>query len=103
MAAAAPGLPGPFSATGIGALLEEAGFEDVEVRHVEAPLRLQSAAECARLERESFGALHQMLAGLAPEERNGVWQEIEVALRQFEGPGGFVGPCELLVAAATAP
>jgi SAM-dependent methyltransferase len=99
----APGLPGPFSATGIGALLEEAGFEDVEVRQIEAPLRLQSAAECARLERESFGALHQMLAGLAPEERNGVWDEIEAALRQFEGPGGFVGPCELLVAAATAP
>ena len=99
----APGQPGPFSATGIGGLLEEAGFEDVEVRRVDAPLRLPSAAECAQLERESFGALHQMLAGLAPEQRDGVWEEIEAALRQFEGPGGFVGPCELLVAAATAP
>jgi SAM-dependent methyltransferase len=98
----AAGLPGPFSATGIGDLLEEAGFHDVEVHRVPAPLRLASAAECARLERESFGALHQMLAGLEPRERDSVWVEIEGALQQFEGPDGFVGPCELLVAAATA-
>jgi SAM-dependent methyltransferase len=98
----APGLPGPFSATGLGDVLAEAGFHDVEVHRVPAPLRLASAAECARLERESFGALHQMLAGLEPRERDSVWAEIEEALRQYEGPEGFVGPCELLVAAATA-
>ena len=98
----APGLPGPFSATGIGELLAEAGFHDVEVHRVPAPLRVASAAECARLERESFGALHQMLAGLAPREQDSAWAEIEEALEQYEGPDGFVGPCELLVAAATA-
>jgi hypothetical protein len=27
-----------------------------------------------------------------------VWQEIERELAQFEGPGGFTGPCEMLVA-----
>jgi len=98
----APGLPGPFSATGIRDLLEEAGFHDVEVHRVPAPLRLASAADCARLERESFGALHQMLAGLEAREGDSAWAEIEEALRQYEGPDGFVGPCELLVAAATA-
>jgi hypothetical protein len=30
------------------------------------------------------------------------WAEIEDALTQFEGPEGFVGPCELLVATAWA-
>ena len=45
----APGLPGPFSATGIGPLLEEAGFHDVRVERVAAPLRVSSAAECTRL------------------------------------------------------
>ena len=97
----APGLPGPFSATGIGALLDDAGFDDVRVERVPAPLRLSSAAECTRLERESFGALHQMLAGLDAAEQADTWVEIEEALRQFEGPDGFVGPCELLVATAT--
>ena len=97
----APGLPGPFSATAIGELLEGAGFTDVEVRRVEAPLVMASAAECARLERESFGALPQMLAGLGEAEREEAWAEVEEALGDYEGATGFRGPCELLVAGGT--
>ncbi len=97
----APGLPGPFSAANLGDLLEDAGFSDVVVRRVAAPLELRSAAECTRLERESFGALHQMLAGLGEREREDAWREIEAALGAFEGPQGFAGPCELLVGAGT--
>jgi SAM-dependent methyltransferase len=96
-----PGLPGPFSCATLGEQLESAGFTDVEVRRVEAPLRMESAAECTRLERDSFGALHQMLAGLPEADREAAWQEVEDALREFEGPTGFVGPCELLVGAGT--
>jgi hypothetical protein len=73
------------------------------VRRVAAPLRLASAAECVRFERESFGALHQMLAGLDEDGRAAAWAEIERALGAFTGPDGFAGPCELVVAAATAP
>jgi SAM-dependent methyltransferase len=96
-----PGVPGPFSATNLGELLEGAGFEDVEVHRVESSLQLETAAECAQLERESFGALHQMLAGLDEAAREETWGEIEVALREFESAGGFAGPCELLVGAGT--
>ena len=104
--APAPGQPGPFSLGAPGvieAALEQAGFTDVEVQRVPAPLRLPSAAECVRFERESFGALHQMLAGLSDAEREETWDEIERALSQFETADGFEGPCELLVAAGTAP
>jgi len=93
----APGLPGPFSCAELGGQLETAGFRDVAVERIEAPLALPSAAECARLERESFGALHQLMAGLTEGEREETWAEIEAALREFEGPNGFAGPCELLV------
>jgi len=62
---------------------------------------LASAAECVRFERESFGALHQMLSGLPAERQDAVWREIEQELRQFEGAGGFEGPCEMLVGAGT--
>ena len=99
----APGQPGPFSLGGEGVLAaayEQAGFRDVDVRAVPAPLRLASAAECVRFERESFGALHQMLAGLDAAGREEAWEEIEEELGRFEGPEGFTGPCELLVAAA---
>ena len=98
----APGLPGPFSAANLGEQLEQAGFRDIEVRRIQAPLRMASAAECTRLERESFGALHQMLAGLDENEREEAWAEIERALGEFAGPEGFVGPCEVLVGGGTA-
>jgi SAM-dependent methyltransferase len=97
----APGLPGPFSSAALGDQLDEAGFRDVEVHRVEAPLVLASAAECAKLERESFGALHQMLAGLTEEDRQDTWREIEGALGEFETEDGFSGPCELLVGVGT--
>ncbi len=100
----APGQPGPFSLGGEGVLAaayERAGFRDVEVRVVPAPLRLASAAECVRFERESFGALHQMLAGLDEAGREEAWEEIEQELVRFEGADGFTGPCELVVAAGT--
>jgi SAM-dependent methyltransferase len=97
----APGLPGPFSSAALGDQLDAAGFRDVEVHRVEAPLVLTSAAECTRLERESFGALHQMLAGLTEADRQDTWREIEEALRAFETEDGFSGPCELLVGVGT--
>jgi SAM-dependent methyltransferase len=95
-----PGQPGPFSLGGPGVLEEvfrQAGFRDVQSKTVPAPLRMPSAAECLRFEQESFGALHQMLAGLDEAGRTAAWAEIEEALRGFEGPDGFVGPCELIV------
>ena len=96
-----PGQPGPFSLGADGALaatLGRAGFRDVTVEKIDVPVRLSSAAECVRFERESFGALHQMMATLSDDERADTWREIESALEKFQGPGGFVGPCEMLVA-----
>ena len=61
---------------------------------------MPSAADCVRFERESFGALHQMMSKLSAEQQAETWAEIADALARFEGPQGFVGPCELLVAAA---
>ncbi len=96
-----PGQPGPFSLGAPGVLetaYKKAGFRDTQVRLVPSPLRLPSATECVRFERESFGALHQMLAGVPEAERPSVWEEIEQELKKFEGAGGFVGPCEMVVA-----
>ena len=99
-----PGQPGPFSLGGEGTLAEaysQAGFRDVQVEAVSSPLRMTSAAECLRFERESFGALHQMLAELDEAGREQAWQEVGEALGEFEDADGFTGPCELLVGAAT--
>jgi SAM-dependent methyltransferase len=95
-----PGQPGPFSLSAPGvaeAALADAGFRDVTVETVPSPLRMASSEECLRFERESFGALHQMLSGLPEAERQAAWAEIAEALAQFDGPDGFEAPCEMLV------
>jgi hypothetical protein len=100
------GQPGPFSLGAEGdlaAALEQAGFVDVQSKTVDAPLQMASAADCLRFERESFGALHQMLTGLDEAAREETWQEIQGALEEFESSDGFSGPCELVVAGGTSP
>ena len=104
--APAPGLPGPFSLGAPGVAeraYEAAGLADITVTAVPSPVRLASAAECVRFEQESFGALHQMLSGVDAPGRAAAWGEIEEALSQFDGPDGFVGPCEMLVVSGTRP
>jgi SAM-dependent methyltransferase len=99
-----PGQPGPFSLGAPGvieAAYAAAGFRDVQVERLASPLRLPSVAECVRFEQESFGALHQMLSSLDEAGRAAAWEEIADALRAFEGPQGFVGPCELVIATGT--
>ncbi len=102
----AVGQPGPFSLGSPGVIedvFRQAGFSEVRTRRVAAPLRLPTAADCVRFERESFGALHQMLSGLDEAGRAEAWEEIAEALTRFEGRDGFEGPCELIVASAAKP
>ncbi|MFG1813243.1 class I SAM-dependent methyltransferase [Kribbella sp. NPDC049174] len=100
----APGQPGPFS-LGAPGVAEQAftaaGFHDITVDVVPSPVRLPTAADCVRFERESFGALHQMLSGLDEPGRAAAWQEITDQLTQFQTPTGFAGPCEMLTVTGT--
>ncbi len=99
-----PGQPGPFSLGQPEVLekaLSDAGFRDVQIEKVDAPVRVASASECLQFEQESFGALHQMLGGLSDAEKDEAWEEIEQALKQFENGQQFEGPCEMLIAVGT--
>lgn len=96
-----PGQPGPFSLGAEGVIekaFTQAGFTNVHSVLVNSPLLLPSAEDCVKFEKESFGALHQMMSGLNSLEKESVWKEIEQALKQFETDNGFVGPCEMVVA-----
>lgn len=101
-----PGQPGPFSLGAEGVLEQaftKAGFQHVKSERIDSPLRLPSARECVRFEKESFGALHQMMSGLSDAEKESVWAEIENELRKFESDNGFSGPCEMVVAVGEKP
>ncbi|MEJ7646222.1 MAG: class I SAM-dependent methyltransferase [Chryseolinea sp.] len=96
-----PGQPGPFSLGAPGVIEEaymQAGFKNIRALRVNSPVVMSSAKECVQFEKESFGALHQMLSSLSDDEKADVWNEIEVALRRFETVGAFAGPCEMIVA-----
>lgn len=79
------------------------GLSDVRLSSSNDKVRFRPAIvlACVQFQRESFGALHQMLSGMPEPERSAVWDEITIALERFETAGGFVGPCELLVASGT--
>jgi ubiquinone/menaquinone biosynthesis C-methylase UbiE len=98
-----PGTPGPFS-LGSREVMEDAyqqaGFHHSQTRAIPAPLRMSTALECVRFEREAYGALQEMLAGVSEAEQEATWEESRQELAQLEGPGGFESPCELLVGAA---
>lgn len=96
-----PGQPGPFSLGAEGVIekaFSQAGFKNIKTELVDSPLQLSTAAECVRFEKESFGALHQMMSGLSEQEKASVWEEIESELQKFESGNKFTGPCEMLVA-----
>jgi hypothetical protein len=84
-------------------VLKQAGFAQIEVRKVDAPLKMSSAADYTRYAQESFGALQLMMASLSEAQRADVWREVEDAMRSFETPVGFEGQCELLVGVGTNP
>jgi hypothetical protein len=44
--------------------LLQAGFQDIQERRIPAPLKMKSTTDCVCFEKESFGALHAMLASL---------------------------------------
>lgn len=96
-----PGQPGPFSLGAEGVIEKafiQAGFINVRSVLVDSPLNFPAAKDCVQFERESFGALHQMLSSLTDPEKQAVWEEIEEELKKFETTEGFVGPCEMVVA-----
>jgi len=96
-----PGQPGPFSLGAEGIIdkvFSQAGFKNVRSELVDSPLLLSSAKECVQFEKESFGALHQMMSSLSDSEKESVWDEIESELRKFETENGFAGPCKMVVA-----
>lgn len=102
----APGQPGPFSLGSPGrieALFETAGLVDVQVRKIDAPVILPSAAECLRFEQESFGALHQMLGKLDEVAKARAWAEVGEKLSAFETDGRFEGPCVMIAAVGRKP
>lgn len=84
-------------------VLRDAGFEDVSVSAMKTVQRMESAAATTTMIREGFAFYKGLIADLSPDGQAAAWEEVERALRQFEGPEGFAGPSEVNLAVGTRP
>jgi len=73
-----------------------AGFHDVAVYQI--PTRRTFPSVAAAVEYAKALPVRELMAQLSESEQRQAWAEIEVALRQFDGPNGYDSPCMLLIA-----
>ncbi len=81
-------------------LFQSAGFRQVATTALDAPFRLPTARHYLDFVRASASPIQQILGRLAPEAAEAAWADMEERLGQFNTPGGWVGPNELLLTAA---
>lgn len=93
---------GEFRLSGPGVLEDAysgAGFHDVAVHQV--PTRRTFSSVTEAVEYAKALPVRELMAQLSESEQRQAWAEIQVALRQFEGPSGYDSPCLLLIAVGT--
>jgi hypothetical protein len=98
------GQPGIISLGAPGVLerlLAASGFVGVEQHNVEVPLRVASTAEALTMMKEAFGAYRAVIGDCPQAVQAAAWAEVAETLRTFETAEGFIGPAEVLVAAAS--
>src|SRR5262245_33823564 len=95
-------LFGEFRLSGPGILEDaysRAGFHDVAVHQITTRRTFPSVTEA--VEYAKALPVRELMGQLSEGEQQQAWAEIEVALRQFEGPNGYESPCMLLIAIGT--
>ena len=96
-----PFAPGTLFSLGRSEMLEslarDAGFAEIEITPVSAPMRLPSAEHYLEFVRSSGSPIMEILAPLSPAAQQQAWDDMARTLAQFDVPGGWVGPNELLL------
>ncbi len=98
-----PYLPGALLSLGKPGLIEElfrsAGFVDLELRSVSAPLKLVSVEEYLRFVRTAAGPVMTILDRMSPDIWRAARAEMAAALSAYATVDGWEAPTELLLAA----
>ena len=105
--AASPNEPGTLLSLGqpglMQSLLQTAGYADISVRALAAPMRLPSARHYIDFVQTAGLPIMALLAPLPAPAQAAAWADIEQQLLRFNSAGGWIGPNELLLCAATRP
>lgn len=102
---ASPFQPGSLLSLGqpglLERLLEQAGFSQIEVRVMSAPMHLPSCRHYIDFVRSAGLPIMAILAPLPAAAQRAAWENIEMQLDRFADGTGWTGPNELLLASAT--
>ena len=96
-----PGVPGPFArsdAAELRTILDDAGFADIRIEEVAAPIRGVGFDEWWWRTRALAGPLASMLAAMAPETGVAVEARLREAVRPYESAAGLDLPGVSLLA-----
>jgi ubiquinone/menaquinone biosynthesis C-methylase UbiE len=97
------GPGGPFSLSDHDrnrALLEEAGFEDIEVKELAGAMPFESPAAYWELQSQVGGPMPRIIAGLPAEEVAEIRTAVESAVGQYASANGYAVPSSLVVVSA---
>jgi SAM-dependent methyltransferase len=102
-----PYAPGSLLSLGLPGLLEslldQAGFEAIEVSTLAAPFRTIRCQDYVDFVRSAGSPVIEILRPLSPDARAAAWADIAHQLDRFSTAGGWVGPNELLMCSAVTP
>jgi SAM-dependent methyltransferase len=84
----------------LDAMFQEAGFHDVATTTLDVPFNLPSVRHYLDFVRSSASPIQQILGRLDSAAAQAAWDDIEARLTQYQTPGPWVGPNELLLTAA---
>ena len=84
-------------------LLAQAGFVDIDVRPVAAPMHLPSRSVYTHFTKSAGQPVMALLAPLSAAAQAAAWHDIEQGLDRYSTSSGWVGPNELLLCTATRP
>lgn len=105
--AASPNEPGTLLSLGqpglMQSLLQTAGYADISVHALAAPMRLPSARHYIDFVQTAGLPIMALLAPLSVPAQAAAWADIEQQLLRLNSAGGWIGPNELLLCAATRP
>ncbi len=107
LAPASPFKPGTLMSLGqpglMQSLLAAAGFSDIHVLALDAPMRLPTVQHYIDFVQTAGLPIMALLAPLPLAAQRAAWQDIETQLQRFSSAAGWLGPNELLLCSATRP
>ncbi len=107
LAPASPFKPGSLMSLGqpglMHSLLGSAGFTDIDIRAMDAPMRLPAASDYIHFVQTAGLPIMALLAPLPPAAQRAAWQDIEAQLQRFSSADEWRGPNELLLCTAKRP